>query len=71
MINFDAMIHDFFEVHKSMRWIDLNFGLEYYYAEEQLYIIHKRGTGEFCLVKAKSPKEAVENALFCVSVDKE
>lgn len=62
----DKNIHNFYEDIENIRWLDFkvagldNKFLDYYYAEDELYIIRDRVTKGMWFVEARSPKEALE-----------
>ena len=66
-MRFDMRIHDFYNDLKNIRWLDFKtVGLDepyndYYYAEDELYIIRDRVTECIFFTEARSPKEAFEN----------
>lgn len=66
----DNIAHKFYEIFvkgKSIKWNEFPTEsrcgcgyYDYYYAEDELYLVRDRIIGEIFLVKAKSPKEAIE-----------
>lgn len=62
----DKNIHRFYEDIRDIVWLDFkvagldNKFLDYYYAEDELYIIRDRVTKGMWFVEARSPKEALE-----------
>ena len=62
----DKNIHNFYEDIENIQWLDFkavgleNIFYEYYYAEEELYIIRDRVTKCMWFINARSPKEALE-----------
>ena len=57
----DREIHHFFDAVRSVLWRDwLESGIQYYYAEDSLYVIRKIDNAEYVygFVEARSPSEA-------------
>ena len=67
MANFDTRIHDAYSDFKNIVWLDFKrVGIneeyyDYYYAEDELYIIRDRITEMLYFTEARSPKEALAN----------
>jgi len=65
IVEMDKNIHLFYENIKNIPWLDFKVvGLEnkfydYYYAQEELYLIHDKISDAIWFIHAKSPKEAL------------
>ena len=65
-MSFDMRIHDFFNDYRNIFWLEFEkVGVkapfyEYYYAEDELYLIRDNITECVWFIEAKSPKEAFE-----------
>ena len=55
----DKTIRDMFTVVKNIKWNEEE-GFQWYYAEDNHYIVSEKKTGALWLIKAKSPIKAIE-----------
>jgi hypothetical protein len=68
-MNIDKKIHEVSEFFNTCKFSSLKQFLggeswyEYYYAENELYVVRNKFTKEFYFINAKSPKDAYENLL--------
>ena len=66
MASFDTRVHDFYVDFNNIPWRDFrDVGLQenyydYYYAEDELYLIQDRITQGVWFIEARSPKEALD-----------
>ena len=66
MLNIDKTLHAAYDALKDFHYNDFHeVGVvehyyDYYYCEDELYIIHDRLTDEILFVEARSPKEALD-----------
>ena len=66
MASFDTRVHDFFDDCRNIPWLDFKVVkldepyYEYYYAEDELYLIHNRISEAICFIEARSPKQALD-----------
>ena len=74
MLNVDKALHGAFEELENVKWMEFDKvgvkgadGLDYYYAESELYVIHGKLTGRIMFIEARSPKEAFEKYKEVVS----
>ena len=62
-MGFDKAIQDIFGVVKKVKWRDCeeDSRFQWYYAEENHYLISDKKTGAYWFIKAKSPSSAFES----------
>ena len=66
MASFDTRIHDAYVDFDNIPWCDFNtvgrqeYYYDYYYAEDELYIIHDRISEALWFIEARSPKQALD-----------
>lgn len=66
MASFDTRVHDFYVDVENIPWRDFkDVGLQeyyydYYYAEDELYLIRDRISLAIWFIEARSPKEALD-----------
>ena len=66
-MEFDKLIHKFYNSLKSIKWQSFEkldivncTGLDYYYAEDNLYIIRDYFMNQYYFVEARSPQQALD-----------